>query len=88
MFEREHGHIKVNNVEGPHLYRWIMHAKAVSATIIEQGYGNAKFTLPHLISCHKLGLIVLPPKFKLKPEPMQKGTKSGSISPVKKNNNK
>jgi hypothetical protein len=83
-FEREHGHIKVKNAEDPHLDRWIMHAKAVSATIIEQGYGNDKFTLPYLISLHKLGLIVLPPKFKLQPEPMQKGTMGDSVLSVEK----
>jgi hypothetical protein len=83
-YEKEHGHIKVNTMEDPHLYRWIMHAKAVSATIIEQGYGNEKFTLPHLISLHKLGLIVLPHKFKLQPELMQKGTESGNVLVEKK----
>jgi hypothetical protein len=61
-----------------------MNAKAVSTTIIEQGYGNDKFTLPHLISLHKLGLILLPPKLKLQPELMQKGTKSGSLLAVRK----
>jgi glutathione S-transferase len=64
-YEKEHGHIKVNKTEDPHLYRWIIHAKAVSATIIEQGHGNVKFTLLHLTSLRKLGLIVLPHKFKL-----------------------
>jgi hypothetical protein len=63
--EKEYGHIKVNEMEDPQLYRWIMHAKAVSATIIEQGYGNDKFTLSHLISLQKLEIIVLPHKFKL-----------------------
>jgi hypothetical protein len=52
-FEKEHGNIKVKNTEDPHLYHWIMHSKAVSATIIEQRYGNDKLTLPHLISLHK-----------------------------------
>jgi hypothetical protein len=37
-----------------------------------------------LISLHKLGLIVLPPKLKLKPEAMEKGTKSGSATAVQK----
>jgi hypothetical protein len=32
-----------------------------------------------LISLHKLGLIVLPHKFKLQPEPMTKGTESGNV---------
>jgi hypothetical protein len=49
-FEREHGHIKVKSLEDPHLYHWIIHAKAVSAAIVEQGYGNDKFTLPHLFT--------------------------------------
>jgi hypothetical protein len=84
-YEKEHGHSKVNKMEGPHLYRWIIHAKAVSATIIEQGHGNVKFTLPHLVSLHKLGLIVLPHKFKLQRNPMTKGTESGNISVEKKN---
>jgi hypothetical protein len=83
-YEKEHGHIKVNNTEDPHLYHWIMHTKAVSATIIDQGYGNSKFPLPHLISLHELGLIVLPPKFKLQPELMQKSTKIGNILVEKK----
>jgi hypothetical protein len=78
-YEKEHGHIKVNNTEDPHLYRWIIHAKAISATIIEQGYGNDELTLTHLISLRKLGFIVLPHKFKLQPERMQKGTKSGNV---------
>jgi hypothetical protein len=83
-YEKEHRHIKVNKMEDPHLYHWIMHDKAVSATIIEQGYGNDKFNLPHLISLHKLGLIVLPYKFKLQPELMQKGTESGNVLVEKK----
>jgi hypothetical protein len=83
-YEKQHGRIKVNKMEDPHLYRWIMHAKALSATIIVQGYGNDKFTLPHFISLHKLGLIVLPHKFKLQPELMQKGTESGNILVEKK----
>jgi hypothetical protein len=78
-YEKEHGHIKVNNTEDPHLYHWIMHAKSVSATIKEQGYSNDKYTLLHLISLHKLGLIVLPHKFKLQPELIQKGTESGNV---------
>jgi hypothetical protein len=78
-YEKEHGHIKVKKMENPHLNRWIMHAKAVSATIIEKGYGKDKFTLPGLISLHKLGLIVLPHKFKPQPEIMQKGTESGNV---------
>jgi hypothetical protein len=81
QFERERGYVKAKNVEDPHLYRWIMYDNAVSETITEQGYGNDKFTLLHLISLHKPGLIILPPKFKLQPEPIQKGTKSGSLSP-------
>jgi hypothetical protein len=85
LVEKEHGHIKVNNTEDPQLYHWIMHANAVSATIIEQGYGNDRFTSPHLISLHKLGFIVLPHKFKLQPERMQKGTKSGNVLVEKKN---
>jgi hypothetical protein len=83
-YEKEHGHIKVNKMEDPHRYRWIMHVKAVSATIIEEGYGNGKFTLPHFISLHKLGLIVLPHKFKLQPELMQKGTEIGNVLSEKK----
>jgi hypothetical protein len=86
-YEKEHGHTKVNKTEDPHLYRWIIHAKDVIPTIIEQGHGNVKFTLPHLISLHKLGHIVLPHKFKLEPEPMTKGTESGNVlvekSPIK-----
>jgi hypothetical protein len=70
-------------MEDPHLYRWIIHAKALSATIIEQGHGNEKFTLPHLVSLHKLGLIVLPHKFKLQPK--TKGTESGNVLVKKKN---
>jgi hypothetical protein len=61
-----------------------MHAKAVSATITEQGYGNDTFTLLHFISLHKLGLIVLPHKFKLQPELMQKATESGNVLVEKK----
>jgi hypothetical protein len=61
-----------------------MHAKALSGKILEKGYSNDKFTLPHLISIHKLGLIVLPPKFKLKPELVQNGTTRGILSAVKK----
>jgi hypothetical protein len=85
-YEKEHGRIKVNNKEDPHLYRWIMNTNAVSTTIIDQGYGNDKFTLPHLMSLHKMGLIILPPKFKLQPELTQKGTKSGNLLAVKKSN--
>jgi hypothetical protein len=62
-----------------------VHANDVSATFIDQGYGNDKFSLPHLISLHKLGLIVLHPKFKLQPELMQKGTKSGNLLAVGNN---
>jgi hypothetical protein len=83
-YEKEHGHIKVKKTEDPHLYRWIIHVKAVSATIIEQGHGNEKFTLPQLISLHKLGLIVLPHKFKLQPK--TKGTESGNVLVKKKPN--
>jgi hypothetical protein len=83
-YEKEDGHIKVNKTADPHLYRWIIHAKAVSTTIIEQGHGNVKFTLPHLISLHKLGLIVIPHNFKLQPEPMTKGTESGNVFVEKK----
>jgi hypothetical protein len=81
-YEKEHGHFKVKKMEDPHLYCWIIHAKAVSTTIIEQGHGNKEFTLPHLISLHKLGLIVLPHKFKLQPK--TKGTDSGNVLVKKK----
>jgi hypothetical protein len=83
-YKKEHGRIKVNKTEDPHLYRWIVHVKTVSATIIEQGRGNVKFTLPHLISLHKPGLVVLPHKFKLEPKPMTKGTESGNVLVEKK----
>jgi hypothetical protein len=75
----------VNKTKYPHLYHWIINAKAVSATIIEQGHGNVKFTLPHVISLQKLGLIVLPQRFKLQPKPMIKGTKSDNVLVEKKN---
>jgi hypothetical protein len=52
----------------PHnqLRRWIVHAKSASKKIIAQGSGNPKFTLPNLKLLHELGLIQLPPDFKLK----------------------
>jgi hypothetical protein len=81
-YEKEHGHIKAKKTEDPHLYRWIIHAKTVSATIIEQGHGNEKITLPHLISLHRLRLIVLPHKFKLQQK--TKGTESGNVLVKKK----
>jgi hypothetical protein len=83
-YKKEYGRIKVNKTEDPHLYRWIIHAKTVAATIIEQGHGNVKFTLPNLISLHKVGLIFLPHKFKLQPKPMTKGTESCNVLVEKK----
>jgi hypothetical protein len=52
----------------PHkqLRRWIVHAKATSKKIIEQGSGNPKFTPPNLKLLNKLGIIQLPYNFKLK----------------------
>jgi hypothetical protein len=48
------------------LRRWIAHAKATSNKIIAQGSGNPKFTLPNLKLLNELGIIQLPPNFKLK----------------------
>jgi hypothetical protein len=65
-YKKEHGHVAVPNRE-PHmqLRRWIVHAKATSKKIIAQGSGNPKFTLPYLKLLHELGIIQLPPNFKL-----------------------
>jgi hypothetical protein len=65
-YKREHGNVAVPNEE-PHkqLRRWIVHAKATSKKIIAQGSGNPKFTLPNLKLLHELGIIQLPPNFKL-----------------------
>jgi hypothetical protein len=65
-YKREHGNVAVPNQE-PHkqLRRWIVHAKATSKKIIAQGSGNQKFTLPNLKLLHELGIIQLPPNFKL-----------------------
>ena len=65
-YKREHGNVAVPNQE-PHkqLRRWIVHAKATSKKIIAQGSGNPKFTLPNLKLLHELGIIQLPPNFKL-----------------------
>jgi hypothetical protein len=65
-YKKEHGNIAVPNRE-PHmqLRRWIVHAKATSKKIIAQGSGNPKFTLPYLKLLHELGIIQLPPNFKL-----------------------
>jgi hypothetical protein len=64
--KKEHGNVAVPNRE-PHkqLRRWIVHAKATSKKIIAQGSGNPKFTLPYLKLLHQLGIIQLPPDFKL-----------------------
>jgi hypothetical protein len=66
-YKKEHGNIAVPKKE-PHkqLRRWIVHAKAMIKKIIEQGSGNPKFTLPNLKLLNKLGIIQLPPNFKLK----------------------
>jgi hypothetical protein len=65
-YKKEHGNVAVPNRE-PHkqLQRWIVHAKATSKKIIAQGSGNPKFTLPNLKLLHQLGIIQLPPDFKL-----------------------
>jgi hypothetical protein len=65
-YKNEHGNVAVPNRE-PHkqLRRWIVHAKATSKKIIAQGSGNPKFTLPNLKLLHQLGIIQLPPDFKL-----------------------
>jgi hypothetical protein len=65
-YKKEHGHVAVLNRE-PHmqLRRWIVHAKATSKKIIAQGSGNPKFTLPYSKLLHELGIIQLPPNFKL-----------------------
>jgi hypothetical protein len=65
-YKKEHGNLAVPNRE-PHkqLCRWIVHAKATSKKIIAQGSGNPKFTLPNLKVLHELGIIQLPPNFKL-----------------------
>jgi hypothetical protein len=66
-YKKEHGNVAVPNKE-PHkqLRRWIVHAKATSKKIIEQGSVNPKFTLPNLKLLNELGIIQLPPNFKLK----------------------
>jgi hypothetical protein len=66
-YKKEHGNISVPNKE-PHkqLRRWIVHAKATSKKIIEEGSGNPKFTLPNLKLLNELGIIQLPSNFKLK----------------------
>jgi hypothetical protein len=66
-YKKEHGNVAVPTRE-PHkqLRRWIVHAKATSKKIIAQGSGNPKFTLPNLKLLHELGIIQLPPDFKLK----------------------
>jgi hypothetical protein len=65
-YKKEHGNVVVPNRE-PHmqLRRWIVHAKATSEKIIAQGSGNPKFTLPNLKLLHELGIVQLPPNFKL-----------------------
>jgi hypothetical protein len=57
-YKKDHGNISVPNKE-PHkqLRRWIVHAKATSKKIIEQGNGNPKFTLPNLKLLNELGII-------------------------------
>jgi hypothetical protein len=75
----------VNKKEDPHLYRCIIYDKTVAATIIDQVHGNVKFTLSHFISLHKVGLIFLPRKFKLKPKPMTKVNESGNVLVDRKN---
>jgi hypothetical protein len=69
-YKKEHGNVAVPNKEPyKQLRRWIVHAKATSKKIIAQGSGNPKFTLPNLKLLHELGIIQLPPNFKLKEEP-------------------
>jgi hypothetical protein len=65
-YKKENGTVAVRNIE-PHkqLRRWIVHAKATSKKIIAQGSGNPKCTLPNLKLLHQLGIIQLPPDFKL-----------------------
>jgi hypothetical protein len=65
-YKKEHGDVAVPKRE-PHkqLLRWIVHAKATSKKTIAQGSGDPKFTLPNLKLLHRLGIIQLPPDFKL-----------------------
>jgi hypothetical protein len=66
-YKKEHGNVAVPNKE-PHtqLRHWIVHAKATSKKIIAQRSGNPKFRLPNLKLLNELGIIQLPPTFKLK----------------------
>jgi hypothetical protein len=74
--KKEYEHISVPNKE-PHKQprRWIIHAKAVSKKIIEQGSGNPNFTLPNLKLLNELGIIKLPSNFKLKETTITKSAK-------------
>jgi hypothetical protein len=66
-YKKEHGNVAVPNKEPQkQLRRWIVHPKSASKKIIAQGSGNPKFSLPNLKLLHKLGIIQLPPDFKLK----------------------
>jgi hypothetical protein len=80
-YKKEHGNVAVPNRE-PHkqLRRWIFHAKATSKKIIAQGSGNPKFTLPNLKLLHELGVIQLPPNFKL----LEKTTTTSATKKEKK----
>jgi hypothetical protein len=80
-YKKEHGNVAVPNRE-PHkqLRRWIAHAKATSKKIIAQGSGNPKFTLPNLKLLHELGIIQLPPNFKL----LEKTTTTSATKKEKK----
>jgi hypothetical protein len=80
-YKKEHGNVAVPNRE-PHkqLRRWIFQAKATSKKIIAQGSGNPKCTLPNLRLLQELGIIQLPPNFKL----LEKTTTSGMKKEKKK----
>jgi hypothetical protein len=80
-YKKEHGNVAVPNRE-PHkqLRRWTVHAKATSKKSIAQGSGNPKFTLPTLKLLHELGIIQLPPNFKL----LEKTTTTSATKKEKK----
>jgi hypothetical protein len=51
------------------LHHWIVHAKTEAKKSINEGERNPQFTMPHLESLNKLGLIKLPTQFKLEDTP-------------------
>jgi hypothetical protein len=69
-YKKEHGNTNIPKVDPhKHLHIWIIHAKTAPKKIIQEGCGNPRFTMPHLLPLRKLGIIDLPTGFKLKEAP-------------------